>query len=166
MRRRPARLSLCVRAVLYSSRSTTTIIITPFYPDGRRGAGRSPDGSGAAVRRRGGGREGRGGRPGPPGATMAIGATMPPAAGRAGRAARARGRPVVRRGGRGVGLRAGATAGLHVFETAARAEGLAFTSFLEGLLHGLEVERMQPGFLGAVSAVRGAAPGGGGGAED
>ena len=66
-------------------------------------------------------------------------------------AARARGRPVVRRGGRGVGLRAGATAGLHVFETAARAEGLAFTSFLEGLLHGLEVERMQPGFLGAVT---------------
>ena len=66
---------------------------------------------------------------------------------------------------RGGGAVAGATAGLHVFETATRAEGLAFTSFLEGLLHGLEVERMQPGFLGAVSAVRGAALGGGG-AED
>ena len=92
------------------------------------------------------------------------GATMPSV-----RAARARQPFHLRRAAgvpaRGGGAVAGATAGLHVFETAARAEGLAFTSFLEGLLHGLEVERMQPGFLGAVSAVRGAAPGGGGTAD-
>lgn len=79
------------------------------------------------------------------------------------RAAKARQKPFhLRRAAgvpaRGGGAVAGATAGLHVFETATRAEGLAFTSFLEGLLHGLEVERMQPGFLGAVSAVQCGAP--------
>ncbi|QDZ18382.1 hypothetical protein HOP50_01g08870 [Chloropicon primus] len=54
------------------------------------------------------------------------------------------------KGGRRL-TKARGTAGIHVFETIPLSPPGAFGSFHEGLLHGLEVERLQEGFLGAVT---------------